>query len=67
MYEMVFNGQPILVYDVKTAIKEGFVFRKKYVDIYKSISEDTMIRLDLNSVIQYKILLDYLDSGWKIL
>lgn len=64
MYEMIYKGQPILVYDVYSAIKEGFVFKKKYVILYKQ--EDTMVRLDLNSGIEYRILLEYLEKGWKI-
>ena len=64
MYEMIYKGQPILVYDVYSAIKEGLVFKKKYVTLYKQ--EDTMVRLDLNSGIEYRILLEYLEKGWKI-
>ena len=64
MYEMVYKGQPILVYDVYSAIKEGLVFKKKYVVLYKQ--EDTMVRLDLNSGIEYRVLLEYLEKGWKI-
>jgi len=67
MYEMLYRGQPILVYNVCEAIREGLVFKKKYVTIYNGSSEDTMIRVDLNSGIGYKILLDYLEHGWKIL
>ena len=66
MYEMVYHGQPILVYDVKTAIKEGLVFKKKSLTIYKDVEDDTMVKLELNNRIQYMLLLDYLDQGWKI-
>ena len=67
MYEMIYKGQPILVYDVIKAIKEGLVFKKKYVNLSNGSLEDTMIRVDLNSGIEYKMLLDYLERGWKIL
>jgi hypothetical protein len=67
MYEMVYHGQPILVYDVKTAIKEGLIFKKKSLTIYKDVEDDTMIKLELNNRIQYMLLLDYLEHGWKIL
>ena len=56
MYEMIYKGQPILVYNVYSAIKEGLVFKKKYVTLYKQ--QDTMVRLDLNSGIDYRVLLE---------
>jgi hypothetical protein len=65
MYEMLYKGKPILVYDPYNAIKEGLVFRKTQITLYKG--EETLISLDLKSSIQYKVLIDYLDKGWKIL
>jgi len=64
MYEMVFNGQPILVYDPYTALKEGLIFKSKTIILYKD--EDTMLNLSLNTRIEYRVLLDYLERGWKI-
>ncbi len=65
MYEMIFKGQPILVYDPYQAIKEGLVFRVKQLTLYKS-DDETIIFLELKSTIQYRMLLDYLEKGWKI-
>jgi hypothetical protein len=62
---MLFMGQPILVYDVSSAIREGLVFKVKQISLYKT-GEDTLFFLELKSGIHYKILLEYLDSGWKI-
>jgi hypothetical protein len=67
MFEMIYKGQPILVYDVMGAIKEGLKFKKKSITLYKGVSDDTLVRLELNSGIEYKVLLDYLECGWKIL
>lgn len=61
---MVFNGQNVLVYDPYTAIKEGLVFRSKSVNLYRG--DETMINLSLNTRIEYRILLGYLEEGWKI-
>jgi hypothetical protein len=64
MYEMVFNGQPILVYDPYTALKEGLIFKSKTIILYKD--EDTMLNLSLNTRIEYRMLVGYLENGWKI-
>lgn len=64
MYEMLLNGLPVLVYDPYTAIKEGFVFNCRSVTLYKG--DNTMIKLPLNTRIEYMILLGYLEDGWGI-
>jgi hypothetical protein len=67
MYEMLYKGKPILVYDPYKAIKEGLVFRKSQITLYKKDDDETLVNLELRSNIQYRVLLEYLEKGWKIL